>query len=68
MRKFILAVVVAIATWLILAVLFGPLLTGTNVSAANKVGVFFVAYGWLIGLLFGLWYFFAGSTWFAARR
>ena len=61
--KLILAVVVAVATGLVLVGLLGPILGSMHVPIAVTVGDFFVAYGWVIGLLAGLWYFFAGPAW-----
>ncbi len=59
--RLVLAVVVAVATGLVLVGLLGPLLVGMNVPIANTVGTFFVQYGWVIAVLAGLWWFFAGN-------
>lgn len=67
-RRLILALVVAVATGLILVGLLGPLLVGMNVPIADHVGGFFVTYGWVIALLVGLWFFFAGAGWTAKLR
>ena len=59
-RKFVLAVVIAIGVWLGLVALLGPLLLSMHVPPATVVGNFFVAYGYVIAILFGIWFFFAG--------
>lgn len=55
MRKIVLAVIVGIVGWLI-AAFVGSLLLD---SAANGVGVFLQSYAVLIGILAGLYAFFA---------
>ena len=66
--KLILAVVVAVAVGLVLVGLLGPVLTTLKAPVAVSVGDFFVAYGWVIGVLAGLWFFFAGSGWVSRFR
>lgn len=55
MKKIALAVIAGIAVWLI-AAFVGSLLVD---SKANGVGVFLESYAVLIGILAGLWAFFA---------
>ncbi len=59
--KGVLSVVVAVVVGLCLAALLGPLLMTLKAPVAVTVGDFFVAYGWVIGVLAGLWYFFASA-------
>jgi len=66
--RVVLAVVVAVAVGLVLVGLLGPLLVGMNVPIANTVGSFFVTYGWVIAVLAGLWWFFAGGKLIARLR
>lgn len=58
--RVILAVVVAVAVGL-LCILLGGILGSLAVPPAAAVGGFLLAYGWVIGILAGLWYFFAGG-------
>ena len=60
--KLVLAVVVAVVVGLGLAALLGPILVTLKVPIAVTVGTFFVSYGWALGVLAGIWYFFAGSN------
>ena len=60
--RIILALVVAVATGIILVGLLGPILVGLNVPIAKTVGDFFVNWGWVIGVLAGLWYYFQGYS------
>ncbi len=60
-QRIVLACVVAVAVGLVLVGLLGPLLVGMHVPIANTVGAFFVQYGWVIAVLAGLWWFFAGG-------
>lgn len=59
--RLVLAVVVAVLVGLVLVALLGPILISIHVPIAVVVGRFFVNWGWVIGLLCGLWYFFAGG-------
>lgn len=58
--RIVLAVVVAIVTGLLLSALLGPILVAMAVPIAVLVGDFFVRWGWVLGILAGLWFFFAG--------
>jgi uncharacterized membrane protein YvlD (DUF360 family) len=65
--RIVLAVVVAIVVGLLLSALLGPILLTLGVPIATIVGDFFVRWGWALGVLAGLWFFFAsygaGWTW-----
>jgi hypothetical protein len=58
--RIVIAVVVAVIVGLLLVALLGPILVGLAVPIAVTVGRFFVKYGWVLGVLAGLWYFFLG--------
>jgi hypothetical protein len=57
----VLAVIIAVAVGLLLVGLLGPILSSLNVPVATTVGGFFSQYGWVIGVLAGLWYFFSNG-------
>ena len=59
--RLVLAVVVAVVVGLVLVGLLGPILVSMAVPIAVTVGDFFVRYGWVIGILCGLWFFFQGG-------
>jgi uncharacterized membrane protein YvlD (DUF360 family) len=59
--RLVLALVVAIVVGLGLTALLGPILVSLAVPIAVVIGDFFVKWGWVIGVLAGLWYFFAGG-------
>lgn len=63
--RLVLALVVAIVVGLMLVGLLGPILISLHVPIAETIGGFFVAYGWVVGILFGLWFYFAGGTLFS---
>lgn len=56
----VLAVVVAIVVGLV-CILIGKVLASINVPIATTVGGFLEQYGWALGVLAGLWYFFTGG-------
>jgi hypothetical protein len=58
--RIVIAVVVAVVVGLVLVALLGPILVGLAVPIAVTVGEFFVRYGWVLGVLCGLYYFFVG--------
>jgi len=58
LRKLILAVVVAVAVGLG-CILLGGILASLNVPPAEAVGHFLSAYAWVLGVLAGLWFYFA---------
>lgn len=62
-RRLILAVVVAVIVTLA-CTLLGEILIKLNVDIAVTIGTFLKQYDAVIGVLAGLWYFFAGSVWF----
>lgn len=59
LAKLILSVVVAVIVTLG-CVLVGSILAALNVSVAITIGDFLRSYSAVIGVLAGLWYFFAG--------
>lgn len=59
-RKLILAVVVAVVVTLA-CILLGLILATLKVKIAKTVGNFLEEYGPVVGVLAGLWYYFAGS-------
>jgi hypothetical protein len=62
--RIVIAVVIAVVVGLLLVALLGPILVSLAVPIAVTVGDFFVKYGWVLGVLAGLWYFFLGyRTW-----
>jgi hypothetical protein len=61
LQRILLAVVVAVAAGLI-CLLVGIVLDALKVPPAVAVGGFLVAYCWVIGVLFGLWYFLKGGS------
>lgn len=63
--RLVLAVVVAVVVGLGLTALLGPILVSLHVPIAVTIGHFFVLWGWVLGILAGLWFFFAGGgfTW-----
>jgi uncharacterized membrane protein YvlD (DUF360 family) len=58
----VLALVVAIVVGLLLTYLLGPILLMLAIPIATVVGDFFVRWGWVLGILAGLWFFFAGGA------
>ena len=63
--RLVLALVVAIVVGLGLSALLGPILVSMAVPIAVVIGEFFIKWGWVLGVLAGLWDFFAGGglTW-----
>ncbi len=59
-RKLVLSVVVAVVVTLA-CMLLGGILSALNVSIAVVLGHFLETYGSVLGILAGLWYFFAGG-------
>lgn len=60
LRKLILAVVVAVVVTLV-CYLVGAVLDQLKVQIAITVGDFLKSYGGVIGILAGIWYYFAGG-------
>ena len=65
--RVVLAVVVAVVVGIVLVALLGPILDTLKVPIATTIGEFFVAWGYVIGVLCGLWYFFAGGFSFPSK-
>jgi hypothetical protein len=59
--RIVLAVVIAVVVTIVLVGLLGPILETLKVEIATTIGRFFVSWGAVIGVLAGLWYFFAGG-------
>ena len=55
----VLSVVVAVIVGLVCVALLGPLISALPGPFAAAVGSFFTKYGWVLGVLAGLWYFFS---------
>ena len=61
--RIVLAVIVGVVVGL-LCLLLGTILGSLGIPIAEAVGHWFREWGWVLGVLAGLWYFFAGSsTW-----
>jgi hypothetical protein len=60
--RLVLALVVGIVVWLALTYLLGPILITLVFAPAVIIGDFFVKWGYLLGILAALWYFFMGYT------
>lgn len=61
--RIVLALIIAVVVGIVLAALLGPILITLKVPIAETVGRFFEDYGFVIGVLAGLWYFFTGGSW-----
>ena len=59
--RLVLALVVAIVTGLV-CILLGSILASLGVPIATTIGDFLTHWGWVIGILAGLWYFFTGGS------
>ena len=59
--RVILAVVIAVAVGIVLVALLGPVIASLDVPIAKTIGAFFKNWGFVIGVLAGLWFFFAGG-------
>jgi len=60
--KIIVAVLIAVIVGIVLVGLLGPVLISIEVPIAVTVGKFFVNWGFVLGLVAGLWYYFTGGT------
>lgn len=60
--RIVLAIVVAVIVGIVLIGLLGPILVSIKVPIAVTVGHFFVDWGFVIGVLAGLWFFFSGGS------
>ena len=61
-RRLVLALAVAVIVGIVLVFLLGPILDTLKVPIATTVGGFLIAWGFVIGVLAGLWYYFAGPA------
>ena len=61
--RLIAAVVVAVLVGIVLVYLAGPILVSLAVPIAVTVGNFFIKWGFLLGVLAGIWYFVSGTSW-----
>jgi hypothetical protein len=61
--RLVMAVVVAVIVGLVLVYLLGPVLVSLVIPIAVVVGDFLVRFGFILGVLAGLEYFFSGQTW-----
>ena len=59
--RLVLAVVVAIVVGL-LCLLFGAIFDALGVPIAVTIGAFLIKWGWILGVLAGIWFFFSGRT------
>lgn len=59
--------IIAAVIGLLLVGLLGPILITVHIPIATTVGEFFVNWGWPIGLLCGLWFFFTNGGWPSAK-
>lgn len=62
LRQLILAVIVAVVVGLVCVGLLGPIIAGLGVPIAKTMGDFLTRWGWVLGVLAGLWYYFAGPA------
>jgi hypothetical protein len=60
--RIVLAVVVAVVVGIVLVGLLGPVLVTVKVPIAVTVGRFFESWGFVIGVLAGLWFYFSGAN------
>jgi len=60
---FVRAVLIAVAVGLVLVIFLGPILTTLKVPIAVTVGHSLTDYGFAIGVLIGLWYYFSNGAW-----
>ena len=61
LRKFILAIVVWVVVALV-CLLLGSLLATMKAAPLTTIGDFLETWGWVLGFLAGLWYYFAGPA------
>jgi hypothetical protein len=57
----VIALIIAIVIGALLVYLLGPVIASIPAPVAAIVGNFFVKFGWAIGLLVALWWFFIGG-------
>lgn len=61
LEAIVIAVIVAIVVGALLVYLLGPVIKSLPAPIAQIVGDFFIAWGWAIGLLAGLIFYFRGG-------
>ena len=61
LSRLVLAVIVAVVVGLV-CILLGTILATLKVPIAVTIGDFLATWGWVIGVLAGLWFFFTGRT------
>lgn len=57
----VIALLIAIVVGALLVYLLGPIIKSIPAPVATIVGDFFTQFGWFIGLIAGLWWFFTGG-------
>lgn len=57
----VIALLIAVIVGALLVYLLGPIIVSIPAPIAGIVGNFFVKFGWFIGLIAGLWWFFTGG-------
>lgn len=62
LNRIILSVLVAVIV-ILGCILVGSVLIALDVDVAETIGGFLKTYSGVIGVLAGLWYFFAGKSW-----
>lgn len=58
----IVAVVIAALVGLLLVGLLGPILNSVGIPIVVVLGAFFVRWGWVLGVLIGVLWFFGGGS------
>ena len=62
LSRIVLAVVVGVVTGLV-CLLLGAVLGSMDIPPVSAIAGFLTRWAWVIGILAGLWYFFAGGSW-----
>ena len=62
LSRIVQAVIVAAVVGFLLVVILGPVLAMLQVPIAVFLGGVLVQWGWAIGIVCGLWFFFSGGT------
>jgi hypothetical protein len=60
-ENIIVAIVIAALVGLLLVGLLGPILNSVGIPIVAVLGAFFVRWGWVLGVLIGLLWFFGGG-------
>lgn len=68
--RIILAVAVCVVVALVCIFLAGPIIVtlGAGIPPLVIVGDFLIKFGWVLGLIAGIWYYFAGTGWTWPKR